>query len=51
MSLDGGYILARANSTARPFVCRAARLRPRWQVIARFGTYSAALAALAEMLR
>ena len=45
------YILARANSTARPFVCRAARLRPTWLVISRHGTYSAALAALAEYLR
>ena len=46
-----GYVLARANATARPFVCRAANLRAGWIIMARFGTYGAAVAAMAEAMR
>lgn len=42
------YVVAKANSTAVPFVARAEKVRDGWIVLSRHDTYAAALVALAR---
>jgi hypothetical protein len=44
-----GYIVAKANQTAAPFVARAEKERPEWVVLSRHATYPEALRALAAV--
>lgn len=44
-----GYVVAKANETARPFVARAEKVRDGWTVLGRYATYAEALRALAVL--